>query len=65
MSEQEREDSARTGSEESAERAGGDTQTRVSEESGCAVESEESPDTDYRDSVGETLAGDPTKLGKP
>lgn len=65
MSEHEREEPAQTGSEEPGTHAGGDAETPGSEGSGCAVEYEERPDADYRDSVGETLAGDPTKLGKP
>lgn len=65
MSEHEIEDAAQAGVEESVERAGGDAQPQQIEDSGCTVGYEERPDTDYRDSVGETLAGDPTKLGKP
>lgn len=65
MSEHEREEPPWTGGEEQEPRAGADVEYRRGNDSGCAVEPEENTDTDYRDSVNETLAGDPTKLGRP
>lgn len=65
MNEHEREKLTQTGGEDQEERAGGDAQTKGGDDSGCATEYEERPGDASRGHTGETLAGDPTKLGKP
>lgn len=65
MSEHDREQASRTGDEDPAERAGGHGQSKEVGDGGCESDPGLRPDEASRGHVGETLAGDSTKFGKP